>query len=90
MPSRSRASKKAKFERCVLSVKARQSGGVYSPYAVCAASIYGKQKTKQTDKRGRKLYRGPSGGVYFLRKGKKVYTTKSKSKRKRQRKCQRR
>lgn len=57
-----------KFDRCVKSVKSDKK---VNAYAICTASIYKRKKSKKSRKR--KIYTGPRGGKYFIRRGKKVY-----------------
>lgn len=82
--SRKRSPSKSKYERCVLKVKAKQPArcarqdykgpGCRNPWAICSVSVYGKnRKPVRKDSKGRKIYRGPQGGEYYLRQGKKVY-----------------
>lgn len=55
------------LKRCIRSVKGK------NPYAVCISTIYKKYPSYIDKKSGRKIFTGPRGGKFYLRRGEKVY-----------------
>ena len=69
-----------KYERCVQSVKRanKERERRYNPWAVCSAKM-GRKGGRPTEYkaeiggRGRRVYEGPRGGLFYVRGKKRVY-----------------